>query len=78
MEKTTVQISKSTLERLKLFKKHERESYEEILNSLMNEVEEETLNEEEIIEIQEALEEVKQGKVKSIELIAKEIGISLE
>ena len=74
---TTIQIQKETLQRLKLFKKHERESYEEVLNDLMNEVEEETLNEEEIKDIQEALEEVKQGKTTPIEDVAKELGISL-
>lgn len=77
MEKTTVQLNKQTLERIKLFKKHERESYEEVLNSLMDEVEQESLSEEEIKDIQEALEEVKQGKTKTIEEVAKELGISL-
>jgi len=78
MEKTTIQIGKNTLERIKLFKKYERESYEEVLNNLMNEVEEETLTKEEIQEIQEALEEVKQGKIKTIEKVAQELGINLE
>lgn len=77
MQTTTIQIQKETLQRLKLFKKHERESYEEVLNDLMNDVEEEALSEEEIKDIQEALEEVKQGKTKPIEDVAKELGISL-
>ncbi len=34
-EKTTVQVSKETMERLKTFKRHPRESYDEILNALM-------------------------------------------
>jgi len=72
-----VQLSKHTLERLKLFKKHDRESYEEVINSLMDEVEEEALTDEEIKDIQEALEEVKQGKTKSIEQVAKELGVKL-
>ncbi len=78
MEKTTVQLSKVTLDRLKSYKKHERESYEEVLNSLMDEVEEESLSKEEIREIQEALEEVRQGKTKPIEVVAKELGIALD
>ena len=77
METTTIQVQKGTLERLKLFKKHGREPYEEVLNSLMDEVEEETLSEEEIKDLQEALEEVKQGKTVPIEQVAKELGISL-
>ena len=78
MEKTTVQLSKITLDRLKSYKKHERELYEEVLNGLMDEVEEESLSKEEINEIQEALEEVRQGKTKPIEVIAKELGIALD
>lgn len=77
MEKTTVQLSKDTLERLKLFKRHDRESYEEVINTLMDEVNEESLSDEEIKDIQEALEEVRQGKTKTIEQVAKDLGIKL-
>ncbi len=77
MEKTTIQISPGTLERLKMLKRHERESYEELLNNLLDEYEEDALNDEEIEEIKIALENVKEGKVKSIEQVAKELNISL-
>jgi hypothetical protein len=77
MEKTTIQLKKSTLERLKLFKKHERESYEEVLNNLMNEIEEDSLSEYEIKEIEESLEDIKRGRTKTIEQVAKELGIGL-
>jgi predicted CopG family antitoxin len=36
MEKTTVQVSKATLKRLQTFKQHQRESYDDILNQLMD------------------------------------------
>ncbi len=39
---------------------------------------EETLSDEEIEDIKEALENVKEGKVESIEKVAKEIGVILE
>jgi len=78
MEKTTVQITTSTLERLKMFKQYERESYDELLNNLLDEAEEEVLGDEEIEEIKLALENVRQGKVKSIEQVAKEMGIVLK
>jgi len=77
MEKTTVQISKKTLRRLQEFKRHERESYEEIVNYLMDEFEEEELSEDEIEELKEGLDDVKKGRVKSIEQVAKELGIKL-
>ena len=78
MEKTTIQISHSTLERLKNIKKYERQSYDDVLNSLFNEVEEEVLSKEEIEEIQQGLEDVKKGKLYSIESIAEELGITLK
>jgi hypothetical protein len=77
MEKTTIQLNTETLERLKVLKHFERQSYDDILNNLLDNVEEECLSKEEIEEIQLGLENVKAGKVKSIEQVAKELGISL-
>mgnify|MGYP001602105443 CR=1 FL=1 len=78
MEKTTIQINTETLERLKSLKNFERQSYDEVLNSLINNSEEESLSEEEISEIQRGLEDIKKGRVYSIESVAKELGISLK
>jgi len=78
MEKTTIQINTQTLERLKMAKQYDRESYEEVINNVLDEVEEETLSDKEIEEIKQSLEEVKQGKVKSIEQVAKNLGITLK
>ena len=77
MEKTTIQIDSNTLERLKNMKKFERESYDELLNTLMDEIEEESLTNEEISEIQQGLEDIKKGKVYSIEKVARELGVLL-
>ena len=77
MQKTTIQISGKTLERLKMFKQYEKESYDVVLNNLLDESEEEALTDEEIEDIKEALENVKKGNVKPIEQVAKELGIVL-
>ena len=77
MKKTTIQINIETLERLKSFKNFERQSYDELLNSLINNCEEESLSEEEINEIQKGLEDVKKGRVYPIEVVARELGITL-
>jgi predicted house-cleaning noncanonical NTP pyrophosphatase (MazG superfamily) len=77
MEKTTIQISQTTLGRMKNFKKFERQSYDDLLNNMLDEVEDESLSEEEIEELKIALENVKRGKVKPIEQVAKELGITL-
>jgi hypothetical protein len=65
--KTTIQVNSNTLERLKNFKQHEKESYDFLLNVLMDEAEEDFLTEEEIEEIKLSLENVRKGKVKPIE-----------
>jgi len=78
MEKTTIQISADTLRRLKMIKRHNRESYDFVLNNLLDEAEEEILSEKEIEDIKESLENVKRGKVKPIEEVARELGITLK
>lgn len=77
MEKTTIQISQNTLERLKALKKVDRQSYDDVLNSLIDNQEEETLSEEELEEIKEGLEDIRKGRVYPIEQVAKELGIKL-
>jgi len=78
MEKTTIQIDKNTLERLKVFKQHDKDSYDFVLNNLLDDAEEDELTEEDIEDIKIALENVKKGKVKSIEDVAKELGVKLD
>jgi predicted CopG family antitoxin len=77
MGKTTIQIDLETLERLKSLKNFERQSYDELLNSLINNCEEEILSGEEIDEIQKGLEDVRAGRTTPIEQVAKELGIQL-
>jgi predicted transcriptional regulator len=77
MEKTTIQLSQGTLDRLKALKSMERQSYDDLLNNLIDNQEEDNLSEEEIAEIQEGLEDIKRGRVYSIESVAKELGITL-
>ncbi|MEK6928625.1 MAG: hypothetical protein AABW65_01560 [Nanoarchaeota archaeon] len=68
MEKTTIQINQSTLERLKNIKKYERQFHDSVLNGVLNEIE----------EIQKGLEDIKKGRVFSINSVAKELGIILK
>jgi predicted CopG family antitoxin len=77
MEKTTIQINFETLQKLKSLKNFERQSYDELLNNLIENSEEESLSEEEIEDIKIALDNVKKGKVKPIEQVARELGITL-
>lgn len=77
MDKTTIQIRVNTLERLKAIKRYERESYDELLNNLIDEADDD-LTGEEIEDIKEALDEVKRGETVSLEDVAKELRISLK
>lgn len=74
---TTIQIKKDTLERLKFFKETAKESYDEILNKILDEIEEGELTEETIEDIKIGLKEIKEGKGESIEKVAKEFGVKL-
>jgi predicted CopG family antitoxin len=62
MEKTTIQVNPETLERLKALKSMERQSYDNLLNNLIDNCEEESLSEEEIEDIKTALKMLKEEK----------------
>jgi|TARA_B100002003_G_C14020539_1_gene492137 predicted transcriptional regulator len=78
MDTTMVQLKKKTTERLKTLKEYERQSYDEIINRLIQETEEGPLSDEEIKEIKEGLDDVKAGRVNSIEEVAKHFGVNLK
>lgn len=77
MKKTTIQLNVNTLERLKTLKNFERQSYDELLINMINNIQDEILTKEEIDDIKIALENVKRGEVKPIEQVAQELGIQL-
>ncbi|MBU0628010.1 MAG: hypothetical protein KKC75_02385 [Nanoarchaeota archaeon] len=77
MEATTIQIKNETLERLKFFKEANKESYDEIINKMIDELEEGELTDESLKDIIEAKKEIREGKGQRIEDVAKELGIKL-
>ena len=79
---TSIQIHKSTLDRLKGFKEYQRETYDELINKLMKIVEfiskkEPELKEEIMEEIEEARKEIREGKGISTKQLIKEMGIEI-
>lgn len=74
---TTIQVKDSTLDRLKFFKESSKESYDEVINKVLDEVEEGVLSDEALDDIRIGLMEIKEGKGESIEKVAKELGIKL-
>lgn len=74
---TTIQIKEKTLERLKFFRDYSKESYDEIINKLLDGIEEGGLTEDTINDIKIALREVRGGKGETIEDVAKEFEVKL-
>ena len=75
--KTTIQLDQDTVQRLQNHKHTARQSYNEIINNLLDEMEDDTLTAEDIEELHEALEQIKAGKTISIEALSKELGVDL-
>jgi len=78
METTTIQIKETTLKRLKYFKEYSKESYDEILNKLIDALEEGELTDAAVKKIEKGLEDIKEGRVISLKAYAKKRGIALE
>lgn len=76
--KTTIQISGNTLERLKRLKNFNRESYDYVLNRVIDNFEEEDLTDADIKSIQISLEQIRKGETIPLEVVAKKRGIKLD
>ena len=62
MNATTIQIKDETLGRLKFFKEFNKESYDEIINKVLDEIEEGELTDEALKDMLEAKKEIREGK----------------
>ena len=74
---TTIQLKSKTVQRLKYFKEFSKESYDEILNKVLDSLEEGELTEVAEQKIVQGMKDVKYGRVISLEEYAKKRGISL-
>lgn len=70
---TTIQVSKELLQALKKRKMYDKESYEDIIWDLMEDTME--LSEETKRDIKRAEEDIKAGRVKTLEQVKKELGL---
>ena len=78
MNATTIQVKPDTLDRLKYFKEFSKESYDEVINKIIDQLEETEMTEEAIESIKRGLEDARAGRVTPIEDVAKEFGVSLK
>ena len=77
MKTTLIQVKKATAEKLRKLKDYSRQSYDELISKLIAAEESETLTEQEITEIKRGLDDVKAGRTRPIEAVAKGLGIKL-
>lgn len=70
---TTIQVSVETLEKLKALKIYEKESYDEVITDLIEDHQE--LSKETKEALKRAEEDFKNGRVKSLEQVKKELGL---
>lgn len=73
-----IQLKRGTAERLKKLKDYGRQSYDELINKLIQISEAEILTEEEISGIKQGLDDIKAGRTRSIEEVARDLRIRLK
>ncbi|MFT4244329.1 MAG: hypothetical protein ACMXYB_02635 [Candidatus Woesearchaeota archaeon] len=70
---TTIQVSQDLLKELKSRKMYDKESYEEVIWDLLEDSKE--LSKETLQNLKEAEEDVKAGRVSTLEEVKRELGI---
>ena len=76
MPPTTIQLQPEVKESLDQLKKHPRESYNDVIRRLVgSRMDEEPLSEEALEGIEEALEDIRRGRLHTEEEIKKEFGV---
>ena len=78
MEKlTTIAVKEKTKKKLEGMKAYPRQSFDEVITRFI-EANQDTLSDQERKDIEVALREIREGKTKSLEHVAKDMGISLK
>jgi predicted transcriptional regulator len=76
MSPTTIQLQPDVKESLDQLKKHPRESYNDVIKRLVDtRIDEEPLSEEAMEGIEEALQDIRKGRLHTEEEIKKEFGV---
>jgi hypothetical protein len=76
MSQTTIQLRQATKIRLESLKLHPRETYDEVVNRLLDTTcDQEPLSEKTLEKIEEGIRDIRQGKTRTLDEIAGELGI---
>jgi predicted transcriptional regulator len=74
-EVTTIKVTPDVKKKLDRLKRFPRESYNEIISRLTEVVEEDEITEKDIRDIEEALEDIKAGRVYSTNQLREKLGL---
>jgi hypothetical protein len=77
MVKTMIQLEKRTVLKLQELKSYPRETYDELINKLIDYSNTDLVSEQELNEIEQGLADIRKGRVQSIESIAKKLKVKL-
>lgn len=72
---TTIQLEKKTKAKLEKMKNFPRESYDDVVNRLLNVAEEETLSDKAIKDLEDALNDVKNQRLVSHRQVKRKYGL---
>ncbi len=76
MPQTTIQLQSMTRARLEALKVHPRETYDEVVNRLLDAAyDPEPLSEETLRKIEEGVRDIRKGKTRTLDEIVSELGI---
>ncbi len=74
---TSIQLQPATRDRLNELKEHPRETFDSVVNRLIDcATDSEPLSEETLADIAEALEDIKQGRTYTHDQVKRELGMS--
>ena len=74
---TTIAVKETTKKKLEEMKAYPKQSFDEIITKFI-EADKGTMSEQERRDVEIALKEIKEGRTKSLEQVAKDMGISLK
>ena len=78
MEKlTTIAVKEKTKKKLEGMKAYPKQSFDEVITRFIQ-ADQDTMSDQERRDIEIALKEIREGKTKSLEQVAKDMGISLK
>ena len=75
---TTIQVKEKTLERLRTIKEYSRESYDDLINRMVDQLDEGALTAQAIESIKRGLDDIQKKRTRPLGAVAKDFGVALD